>query len=824
MESKEVIEKRIKPGIIRRRAKEAPKEEAAAEEPVAAATASAEEAPAAPPVEAAPEPEQASPQPIEAAAPQIPAEAPVEVPAAAPIHTEAPKVAEAPAPIAKKAVEVADKNLVKGPRNLPEGPPVGTIIKLPQTKKRTAPTPTILRAGDRVLTPSAPAPETEEEKEKEALRKVKKGPRKNQIDQQEIGIDGIGRLGSISQIARLAQGTQADRVFQPVRSAKRKRSKMGKTTRRPVTAEMKASKRVVKMGETISVTELAQQLGVKGNEIIKRLMDLGVMAALNHPLDLETATLIAGEYQWEVKTISFQEDNFLKTSDDKPEDLVLRAPVVTVMGHVDHGKTSLLDAIRSTEVAAGESGGITQHIGAYRVKLNEGKEVTFLDTPGHEAFTAMRARGASVTDIVILVVAADDGVMPQTIEAIHHSKAAKVPIIVAVNKVDKPDAKPENVTRQLSEHGLLSEAWGGDVQFVPVSAKSKQGIEQLLEAVFLQAEILELKANPNKPAKGVIIEARLEKGRGPVATVLIQEGTLKLGDIVVSGASSGRVRAMMNHRGESVTQAGPGYPVEIQGLDQAPDVSESLQVLSDEKVAREIVEHRLTKIRDQKMSSSTKMSLEDLFSKVQKGEARELLLVLKADVQGSVEAFSEALKKLSTDKVRVNILHAGVGAITESDVMLASASDGVIIGFHVRPDTKARALGEREGVDIKVYEIIYDAVEDVKNALEGLLEPTIQEKYLGRAEIRQVFSISKVGAVAGCYVQDGKIVRSAQMRLLRDNVILFTGRLGSLKRFKDDAREVEQGYECGMAIDGYNDIKVGDVVESFLLESIKGKL
>jgi translation initiation factor IF-2 len=565
-------------------------------------------------------------------------------------------------------------------------------------------------------------------------------------------------------------------------------------------------------------------LGIKANQLIKRLMDMGVMAALNYPLDFETASLLAGEVQWEVKKVSFQEENFLKTAEDKPEDLVLRAPVVTVMGHVDHGKTSLLDAIRSTQVAEGEAGGITQHIGAYRVKLSEGKEITFLDTPGHEAFTAMRARGASVTDIVVLVVAADDGVMPQTVEAIHHAKAANVPLIVAVNKIDKPDAKPENVMRQLSEHGLLSEAWGGDAQFVPVSAKAKQGIEELLEAIFLQAEILELKTNPGKAAKGVIVEARLEKGRGPVATVLVQEGTLRMGDTVVAGTAVGRIRAMINDRGENVAEAGPGYPVEIQGLDQVPNVSEAVQALEDEKIAREIVDHRVQKARDQRMASGAKMSLEDLFSKVQKGEAKELLLVVKADVQGSVEAFSEALKKLSTDKVRVNILHAGVGAISESDVMLASASDGVIIGFQVRPDNKARELSEREGVEIKVYQVIYDAVEDVKKALEGLLEPTIQEKYLGRAEIRQVFNISKVGAVAGCFVQDGKIARGGQIRLLRDNVILYTGKLGSLKRFKDDAREVEQGYECGLAIEGYNDIKPGDVVESFLIETIKTKL
>jgi len=551
---------------------------------------------------------------------------------------------------------------------------------------------------------------------------------------------------------------------------------------------------------------------------------MGTMATLNQAVDYETAVVLAHEYQWEVKKISFQEDEYLKTEEDMPDALISRAPVVTVMGHVDHGKTSLLDAIRSTQVAAGEAGGITQHIGAYRVKLSGNRELTFLDTPGHEAFTAMRARGASVTDIVVLVVAADDGVMPQTIEAIHHAKAAEVPIIVAMNKMDKPEAKPENVMRQLAEHGLLSEEWGGETIFAKVSAKAKQGVESLLEMIFLQAEILELKANPNKPAKGVIVEARLDKGRGPVATVLIQEGTLRSGDTVVAGSSLGRVRAMTNDRGEVITEAGPGTPVEVLGLDSVPLASDLFQALSDEKAAKLVTEHRLQKAREVKMAASSKMSLEDLFAKVQTGEAKELALIIKADVQGSVEAVQAALEKLSTSQVRVQVLHSGVGGITETDVMLASASNGVILGFNVRPDTKAREIAEHEGVEIKVYQVIYSAVEDIKLAMEGLLEPTLKEKYLGRAEVRQVFTISKVGTVAGCYVVDGKIVRNANVRLLRDSVIQYEGKLASLKRFKDDAREVETNYECGLNIDGYNDLKVGDVIECYLIESIKTKL
>ncbi|HEX5034753.1 MAG TPA: translation initiation factor IF-2, partial [bacterium] len=634
----------------------------------------------------------------------------------------------------------------------------------------------------------------------------------------------IGKVNTLSQIARISTHNIADRVFQPGRSSKRRKVKSRVVGKKPETTLPKAIKRIVKMGDTITVSDLAQQLGVKSGELIKKLMAAGTMAAMNQAIDYDTAVILAADYQWEVKKTSFEEEAVLKTEEDAPESLITRAPVVTVMGHVDHGKTSLLDAIRQADVAAGEFGGITQHIGAYRVGLGEGRELTFLDTPGHEAFTAMRARGASVTDIVVLVVAADDGVMPQTIEAINHAKAAEVPIIVAVNKIDKPGATPDVVKRQLSEHGLLAEDWGGDVLFVPVSAKTKQGVPELLESIFLQTEMLELKANPNKLAKGVIIEARLEKGRGPVVTALVQEGTLRAGDAIVAGSQFGRVRAMTNDRGEQVREAGPGMPVEVLGLDGVPQASELLQALEDEKAAKQVAEHRQMKARDQRIGSGSKMSLEDLFSKLKAGEAKELALILKADVQGSSEAVKASLEKLSNDKVRVNVIHVGVGGITESDVMLASASDAVIIGFNVRPDTKAREVAEQEGVEIKVYQVIYDAVEDVKKAMEGLLEPTIKEKYLGRAEIREVFNISKVGNVAGCYVVDGKIQRNSNVRLLRDSVIVHEGKLSSLKRFKDDAREVEKGYECGLGFESFNDMKVGDIVECYLLETVKTKL
>ncbi|MDL1871788.1 translation initiation factor IF-2, partial [Deltaproteobacteria bacterium PRO3] len=533
-----------------------------------------------------------------------------------------------------------DEPKVVGPRALPEGPPVGTIIQLPHMKRKAEGPSFGPAAGVAPATP-AEGPEDEESKK---LRVNKKGGKKTKLEEDELGIDGIGRVSTLSQIARISTHNTADRVFQPVRSAKRRRTKSRVPGKKTESTLPKAIKRVVKMGETISVSDLAQQLGVKGGELIKKLMGMGTMATLNQALDFDTATLLAQDYQWEVRKTSFEEENVLKTEEDKPEAMVTRAPVVTVMGHVDHGKTSLLDAIRSTQVASGEHGGITQHIGAYRVRLGQGRELTFLDTPGHEAFTSMRARGASVTDIVVLVVAADDGVMPQTLEAIHHAKAAEVPIIVAVNKIDKPEAKPDNVKRQLSEHGLLAEDWGGDILFVHVSAKTKQGIEELLESIFLQTEMLELKANPAKLAKGVIIEARLAKARGPVVPSLIQEGTLHAGDVVVAGQHFGKVRAMTNDRGENVTEAGPGVPVEVLGLDGVPQASDVIQALADEKSAKQVAEHRQMKAREQKITAPSKMSLEDLFTKLKSGEAKELSLILKADVQGSSAALQASLE------------------------------------------------------------------------------------------------------------------------------------------------------------------------------------
>lgn len=619
-----------------------------------------------------------------------------------------------------------------------------------------------------------------------------------------------------------------ERVFEPgsrpfkgkKKQQKIERSVDGKSTE--ITTP-KAIKRIIKITETITVGELAKRMGIKATDLIRALMKIGLMATINHPLDVDTATLLANDFGYEIENVAVDLDEILESIPDTPESLEVRPPVVTIMGHVDHGKTSLLDAIRETNVIAGEAGGITQHIGAYDVELN-GRKITFLDTPGHEAFTAMRARGAKVTDIVVLVVAADDGVMPQTKEAINHSKAAGVPIIVAINKVDKPDAKPERVKQELTEHGLVSGDWGGDTTMVEVSAKKRLNLEALLEMILLQADVMDLKANPAKPAKGTIVEGKLDKGRGPVATVLVQDGTLKMGDYCVVGIHSGRVRAMHNERGEKVLEAGPSMPVELIGLSGVPAAGDIFVALKDERQAKEIATLRQIKQRELELAKHTKLSLEDLYSKIQAGEVKDLNVIVKGDVQGSVEAVGESLRKLSTAAVRLNVIHSAVGAITETDVNLASASNAIIIGFNVRPEVKAQAHAEKEGVDIRIYSIIYNAVEDVKKAMEGLLSPIFKEKYLGRAEIREVFTVPKIGAVAGSYILDGKVVRNAQVRLLRDNIVIYEGKMSSLRRFKDDVKDVAYGYECGIGLENYNDVKVGDIIEAFEMEKIAATL
>ncbi len=583
------------------------------------------------------------------------------------------------------------------------------------------------------------------------------------------------------------------------------------------TQPQKAVKRKIKVDEFIRVSDLAHQMGLKAGEIIKVLFALGVMATINQSLDIDTATLVAAEFEYEIEKVGFSEAEVLEAAqdEDSPEDLVVRPPVVTIMGHVDHGKTSLLDAIRKSSVVSGEAGGITQHIGAYHVSTKKG-EIVFLDTPGHEAFTAMRARGAEVTDIVVLVVAADDGVKEQTREAANHAKAAGVPIMVAVNKMDKPEADPDRVKRELSEIGLLAEDWGGDVTFSYVSAKTRQGLDDLLELLALQAEILELKANPNREARGHIVEAKLDKGRGALGTVLIQQGTLRLGDAFVCGVHSGRVRAMFNDQGKKVKEAGPSMPVEVQGFEGVPEAGEEFICLADEKNARRIAETRALKQRERELAKESKITLETFLARrADSVEAEVLNLVVKADVQGSLEAITDALNKLSTEKVRINVIHGGTGAVSESDVLLASASGAVVVGFNVRPTNKAKELAEQEKVDIRFYDIIYKLVEEIKSAMAGMLAPVEKEVFLGTAEVRETFSVPKVGLIAGCHVSDGKMARNARVRLLRDGVVVHTGKIGSLRRFKDDVREVAKGYECGIGLENYNDVKAGDVIEAF---------
>ena len=583
------------------------------------------------------------------------------------------------------------------------------------------------------------------------------------------------------------------------------------------TQPLKAVKRKIRIEEAIRVADMAHQMGLKSNEIIKVLFNLGIMATINKALDIDTASVVAAEFGYEVEKVGFAEEQYLADhrTEDSPEQLKRRPPVVTIMGHVDHGKTSLLDAIRKTNVTSGEAGGITQHIGAYHVKTKRG-EIVFLDTPGHEAFTAMRARGAQVTDLVVLVVAADDGVMEQTREAVNHSRAAGVPIMVAVNKMDKPTANPDRVLQELASLGLVPEDWGGDTVVCKVSAKTREGLDEMLEMLALQADILELTANPDKPARGHIVEAKLDKGRGPVATVLIQEGTLHQGDTFVCGVFSGRVRAMFNDQGRKVKEAGPSIPVEVQGFEGVPEAGEEFICLEDEKLARRIAESRAVKLRERELAKQSRVTLETFLSrKADDQEALVLNLVVKSDVQGSLEAIVDALNKQSTEKVRINIIHGGTGAITESDILLASASDAIIIGFNVRPTAKVKEMAEHESVDIRFYDIIYKLVDEIKSAMAGLLAPVSREVYLGQAEVREVFSVPKVGSIAGSHVVDGKLTRNASVRLLRDGVVVHNGKIASLRRFKDDVREVLKGYECGISLENFNDIKVGDVIEAF---------
>jgi translation initiation factor IF-2 len=576
--------------------------------------------------------------------------------------------------------------------------------------------------------------------------------------------------------------------------------------------------REITIAEGITVKELSEKLGVKGNVVVKRLFDKKIFATINQTLDVKLAEELARDFGASTNKVSYEEETTHEIQQAEiDEDRVRRAPVVTVMGHVDHGKTSLLDAIRLAHVADKEAGGITQHIGAYRIEKN-GHKIVFIDTPGHEAFTRMRARGAKVTDIVVLVVAADDGVMPQTLEAIDHAKAAKVPIVVAINKMDKGDAQPERIKQQLADRGLLAEDWGGDVVMVPVSARTKLNLDLLLEMILLSADMLDLKANPGRPAMGNVLEAKLDRARGPVATVLVQNGTLRVGDHFICGSVFGKVRAMFDDRGEPIREAEPSTPVEVLGLDAVPDVGDTFQAVTDTAKAKQIVMYREVKAREQSMARSSRLTLDELHDQLKEGEIKDLNIILKTDVGGTAEVLADTLQKLSNDKIKIRVLRSAVGAITESDVLLATTSEAIIIGFNVRPERNAQALADREKVDIRMHTIIYELVDEMKRAMSGLLDPVFKQVYKGRAQVREVFRISKVGAVAGCVVDDGVIARSSEIRLLRDNVVVHTGKILSLKRFKNDASEVKAGFECGISIANYNDLKPGDVIEAFATE------
>lgn len=644
--------------------------------------------------------------------------------------------------------------------------------------------------------------------------------RQNNVDLEKLDTGKIEELVDIDKVEGKAQKKQKIKKNNPPKKIEKD---IAASAKKPKKQEKPKEPSVVLVPDEISVGEFASRLNVPATAIVKKLFELGIMANISQNIDYDTAALIAedlGGFKIEKEVIITDEDRLFNDVEDKPEQLQPRSPVVVVMGHVDHGKTSLLDTIRNTNVIAKEAGGITQHIGAYRVRVGD-KKITFLDTPGHEAFTAMRMRGAQVTDVAILVVAADDGIMPQTVEAINHAKAAGVTIIVAINKIDKEGANPDKIKQELTEYDLVPEEWGGNTICVPISAKFNKNIDELLEMVTLVADMKELKANPNRRAKGTVIEARLDKGRGPVATVLVQNGTLKTGDIIVAGTAVGRVRAMVDDRGIKVKKAGPSVPVEIIGLGDVPEGGDTFYAVDDERKARDVVEKRKDKIKEEALQSRNAVSLDDLFNQIQQGEVKDLNIIVKADVQGSVEAVKQSLSKLSNDEVRVNCIHGGVGGVTESDVMLAAASNAIIVGFNVRPASGAMDSAKRNDVDIRLYRVIYNAIEEIEAAMNGMLAPKFKEVVLGHAEVRNVFKVSGVGSIAGGYVIDGKISRNSQVRIVRDDIVIHEGVLSSLRRFKDDVKEVASGYECGIGIENYNDIKEGDVIESFVMEEIK---
>ena len=691
------------------------------------------------------------------------------------------------------------------------------------------------KASDKKADASAPSaqPKKKEKEQSTHIQRRTKGETRT-VDTRSSNVDLEKYNEKYENISPVNNNMRTDRMVskQKLKQRSQQYRKQGmRSSRRETEAEKlkriaaeraKKPQMVITVPEEITVGELAELLHLTAAAVIKKLFALGQMATVNEVIDYDTAEIVATELgaKCQKEVVVTIEDRIIDDSDDDEENLEPRDPVVVVMGHVDHGKTSLLDAIRHTSVTTTEAGGITQHIGAYRVDLN-GQKITFLDTPGHAAFTSMRARGAQATDIAVLVVAADDGIMPQTIEAINHAKAAGVSIIVAINKMDKPDVNPDKIMQQLTEHELVPEEWGGDVICVPVSAKTHMGIDKLLESILLVAEMQELKANPNRAAKGIVIEARLDKGKGPIATLLVQKGTLHSGDIIVAGTAVGRVRVMKNDKGETVKEAGPSVPVEIMGLAEVPQAGDVFDSVSDERLARELVEQRKQSAKEEQFKSVQKVTLDNLFSSLQEGELKELNIIVKADVQGSAEAVKQSLEKLSNDEVRVRVIHNGVGAVSESDVMLAAASNAIIVGFNIRPDAVAKNLAERDGVEMRMYRIIYDCIEDVQAAIKGMLAPKYRDVDLGSAEVRNVISISSVGVVAGCYVTEGKVTRSSKIRVVRDGIVVAEDEIASLRRFKDDVKEVASNYECGIALNKFSDIKEGDILEAFITEEYR---
>jgi translation initiation factor IF-2 len=835
----EIVEKRIsgKGGatVIRRRSKTVRQEPEVVVPPPEPEAEPAVQKPAEVKIKPA-EPE-AKPE-VPAAAPTPPVETEEEKPVPAEAEAEPPAAEEeeipAPPPeeMVTKPEEPEEKKKTVPPPKVKSRKGLAKVIKkaaiqIPREEKPTTVRPKRVPAGAAKESDQLAAP-ISESVDKAAGKK--KGKRMVQFHQDTDFQDRIKRpsLGRRKGKKQFVADDDLE-VVRRDRWSKGRRGKGGSEPKvlqeasTPIT-EAKAIKRRIKIYETISVADIAHRMGVKVNQVIAKLMGLGIMATVNQALDFDTASLIATDFGYEVEQAVTEELTVLNLEEQEGGgEMLPRPPVVTVMGHVDHGKTSILDAIRKTDVAAGEAGGITQHIGAYYVRSGAG-DVVFLDTPGHAAFTEMRSRGAQVTDVVVLVVAADDGVMDQTKEAINHAQAAKVPIVVAINKIDKANANPERVTRELAELGLAPEEWGGETIYCQTSAKQNIGIDDLLSNILLQAEILELKADPKRKARGRVVEAQLHKGRGPVATILIQEGTLRTGAPFVVGQHYGRVRSLINDKGEIIEEAGPAMPVEVQGLSGVPLAGDEFIEVNDEKMAKSISSSRRHKARETELASITKISLDKLFAEMQKGEVKELRVILRADVQGTLEAFGQAIEQLSTDIIKVKVLHEGTGTITDSDVLLASASDAIIIGFNVRPAVKIKELAEKEKVDIRSYDVIYNALDDIKKAMTGMLEPTLEERVIGSAEVRQTFHVPKVGTIAGCYVTDGKVERNAHARLLREGVVIYKGRMNSLKRFKDDVREVTSGYECGIGIENFNDIKVGDVIEAYVVDEVAAKL